>query len=42
LRAVVIWSRLHGFVSLEIGGNFAGMGIDAASLFEIEIESLAP
>jgi hypothetical protein len=28
LRAVRIWSRLHGFTSLEIAGNFASMGID--------------
>lgn len=28
LRAVLIWSRLHGLVSLEIAGNFASMGID--------------
>jgi AcrR family transcriptional regulator len=42
LRAVLIWSRLHGFVSLEIGGNFGGMGIDAESLFEIEVATLAP
>ena len=42
LRAVLIWSRLHGFVSLEIGGNFAGMGIDAEALFEIEVASMAP
>jgi AcrR family transcriptional regulator len=42
LRAVLIWSRLHGFVTLEIGGNFAGMRIDAESLFEIEIASMAP
>jgi len=41
LRAVLIWSRLHGFVSLEIGGNFAGMGIDGASLFEVEIAAMA-
>jgi Tetracyclin repressor-like, C-terminal domain len=25
--------RLHGFVSLEIGGNFASMGLDADALF---------
>ena len=42
LRAVLVWSRLHGFVSLEIGGNFAGMGIDGASLFEVEIDAMAP
>src|SRR6266487_5166660 len=28
LRAVLIWSYLHGIVSLEIAGNFASMGID--------------
>jgi AcrR family transcriptional regulator len=32
-EAVVLWSRLHGFVSLEIGGNFASMGLDADALF---------
>jgi hypothetical protein len=37
-----VWSRLHGFVSLEIGGNFAGMGIDGASLFEVELGTMAP
>jgi AcrR family transcriptional regulator len=42
LRAVLIWSRLHGLVSLEIGGNFAGMGIDAELLFEIEVATLPP
>jgi AcrR family transcriptional regulator len=42
LHAVLVWSRLHGFVSLEIGGNFAGMGIDGASLFEVELATMAP
>jgi AcrR family transcriptional regulator len=42
LHAVLVWSRLHGFVSLEIGGNFAGMRIDGASLFEVELDSMAP
>ena len=28
LRAVLAWSRLHGFVSLEIAGNYASMSID--------------
>jgi len=42
LWAVIIWSRFHGFVSLEIGGNFAGMGIDAQALFETEIAAMAP
>src|SRR5271165_579214 len=35
LRAVLIWSRLHGIVSLEIFGNFASMGIDPGQLLEI-------
>jgi AcrR family transcriptional regulator len=40
LRGVLLWSRLHGFVSLEIAGNFASMGLDAAPLFETELASL--
>src|SRR6476661_3586944 len=28
LRAVTAWARLHGHVALEIGGNFASMGLD--------------
>jgi len=31
-----MWTRLHGFVSLEIGGNFASMGLDADGLFAAE------
>jgi AcrR family transcriptional regulator len=37
LRAVLIWSRLHGIVSLEIAGNFGSMGIDPGQLFETEL-----
>ena len=40
LRAVLIWSRLHGIVSLEIAGNFASMGIDPGQLFETQLASL--
>jgi AcrR family transcriptional regulator len=40
LRAVLIWSRLHGIVSLEIAGNFASMGIDPGQLFEIQLPAL--
>ena len=40
LRAVLIWSRLHGIVSLEIAGNFASMGIDPGQLFEAELAAL--
>jgi hypothetical protein len=40
LRAVLIWSRLHGIVSLEIAGNFASMSIDPGQLFEIQLSTL--
>lgn len=41
LQAVLIWSRLHGFVSLEIAGNFASMGIDPDELFGVQLAALA-
>jgi hypothetical protein len=41
LRAVFIWSWLHGFVSLEIAGNFASMGIDPCEIFRIQLAALA-
>jgi Tetracyclin repressor-like, C-terminal domain len=40
LQAVLIWSRLHGFVRLEIAGNFASMGIDPDRLFGIQLAAL--
>lgn len=40
LRAVLIWSRLHGLVSLEIAGNFASMGIDPDQVFEAQLGAL--
>jgi hypothetical protein len=40
LRAVLVWSRLHGVVSLEIAGNFASMGIDPDQLFEVQLATL--
>jgi AcrR family transcriptional regulator len=40
LRAIIIWSRLHGLVSLEIAGNFASMGIDAGQIFETQLATL--
>jgi AcrR family transcriptional regulator len=40
LRAVLIWSRLHGVVSLEIAGNFASMGLDPGELFETQLATL--
>jgi AcrR family transcriptional regulator len=41
LRAILVWSRLHGFVSLEVEGNFASMGLDADKLFAAELAALA-
>ena len=40
LRAIIIWSRLHGLVSLEIAGNFASMGIDPDQVFEAQLAAL--
>jgi AcrR family transcriptional regulator len=40
LRAITIWSRLHGPVSLEIEGNFASMGLDPALLFDAEVTAI--
>jgi AcrR family transcriptional regulator len=40
LRAVQTWSRIHGFVSLEIAGTFASMGLDPDALFDLELPSL--
>ena len=40
LRAVLIWSQLHGIVSLEIAGNFASMDIDADQLFETQLTAI--
>ena len=40
LLPVLVWSRLHGLVSLELGGNFASMGLDADALFAAELRAL--
>jgi AcrR family transcriptional regulator len=39
LRATLIWSHIHGFVSLEIANTYATMGIDADALFEIQLQT---
>jgi hypothetical protein len=39
--AVLAWSRMHGTVSLEVMGQFAGMGHDPGTLFEANIDTLA-
>ncbi len=35
--ALRAWSRVHGLVSLEIGGSYNAMGVDADALFEHEV-----
>ena len=37
LHTVLTWSQIHGFVSLEIAGNYASMNIDPNQLFEAEL-----
>jgi len=38
---VFIWSWVHGFVSLEIAGNFASMGIYPGEIFRAQLAVLA-
>ncbi len=39
-RSMAWWTRLHGAISLEIEGHFAGMGFDPALLYAAEVEAL--
>ncbi|MEK8174758.1 TetR-like C-terminal domain-containing protein [Streptomyces sp. M19] len=39
-RALRVWTRLHGVISLELQGQFAGMDFDADVLFAAEVDSL--
>lgn len=39
--AVLIWSRVHGLVSLEISGKLPPFAGDGAALFEFELDSIA-
>ncbi|HET6856779.1 MAG TPA: TetR/AcrR family transcriptional regulator [Streptomyces sp.] len=39
-RALTFWTRLHGVLSLELAGHFAGMGFDPALLFAAELDDL--
>ncbi|HEX2315307.1 MAG TPA: TetR/AcrR family transcriptional regulator [Thermomonospora sp.] len=39
--AVMVWSRLHGVVSLEVQGQFSGMGHRPGTLLEVEMDLLA-
>ncbi len=38
--AVLTWARLHGFLSLELGGHFDDLGLDVDRLFERDLRSL--
>ena len=39
-QALAFWTRVHGVLSLELAGHFAGMGFDPALLFADEVEDL--
>lgn len=38
--AMIVWSRVHGLVSLEVAGNMPPFGVDGAALYQYEIESI--
>ena len=40
LRAVTVWTHLHGLASLEIEGNYAAMGLDPELLFDTAIDTI--
>ena len=39
--AFLSWTRLHGIISLELGGHLSATGIDPAVLFEAEIAGIS-
>ncbi|GAA1988415.1 TetR/AcrR family transcriptional regulator [Amycolatopsis minnesotensis] len=39
-RALSVWTRLHGVLSLELAGHFTGMDFDPVRLYEAELDSL--
>ncbi|WP_424886938.1 TetR/AcrR family transcriptional regulator [Streptomyces sp. XH2] len=39
-RALTVWTRLHGLLSLELAGHFTNMGFDPALLFAAELDDL--
>ena len=39
-RALTFWTRLHGFLSLELAGHFTGMGFDPELLYTAELDDL--
>jgi AcrR family transcriptional regulator len=36
-RAVILWTRLHGVLSLEVAGHFVGMNLDTPQLYAEEV-----
>jgi AcrR family transcriptional regulator len=38
--AMIVWSRVHGLISLEIAGDMPPFGVDGAALYRYEIESI--
>ncbi|AQS69011.1 TetR/AcrR family transcriptional regulator [Streptomyces pactum] len=39
-RALTVWTRLHGVLSLELAGHFTGMAFDPARLYAAELDDL--
>jgi AcrR family transcriptional regulator len=39
-RALGLWARLHGVISLEIAGHFTDMGFDTTLFFEAELDAM--
>jgi AcrR family transcriptional regulator len=38
--AMIIWSRVHGIVSLEIAGNLPPFGVNGDALYQYELDSI--
>ncbi|MET3808657.1 AcrR family transcriptional regulator [Nakamurella sp. UYEF19] len=39
-RSLILWTRLHGVLSLELAGHFVGMNVDADLLYRDEVASV--
>ncbi|WP_172582509.1 TetR/AcrR family transcriptional regulator [Subtercola boreus] len=38
--ALLTWTRLHGIISLELGGHLTATGIGANTLFDLEVQAI--
>ncbi len=38
--SMIVWSRVHGLVSLEIGGHLPPFGVDGDALYHFELKSI--